>query len=355
VLDVVVRSLFGERMAERCDEIGALFQRPQDYLEAPAVRQIPHRLPFTARARVPADRRALDRIIDAEIAARRAHPTGDPLDVLEALVASGDLSDAESRDQVVTLLGAGFDTTAATLAWMLWCVALSPELWPLLRADAVYGSVGSGSTPDEATLPALDLAGRVMRETTRLHPASAISPREAAIDLVVGGHRIPKGTLVLWSAYLAGRDAESWTDPLAFDPDRFVDPLPERRALADTLPGCRSGGARATASASRCADGAHAHHRPPRPAPRGPTGQRRHAPPGRHGRQPADRRCAHAREPATVTSPAASHSVARDLSRALDSVALSVSCRSTGRLTPARPVSRRGSGRRGGSARIRRS
>ncbi len=61
VLDVVVRSLFGERMAGRCDEIGTLFQRPQDYLEAPAVRQIPHRLPFTARARVRADRQALDR------------------------------------------------------------------------------------------------------------------------------------------------------------------------------------------------------------------------------------------------------------------------------------------------------
>jgi cytochrome P450 len=235
VLDVVVRALFGERMAERCDEIGALFQRPQDYMEAPAVRQIPHRLPFTARARVRSDRRALDRIIDAEIAARRAHPTGDPLDVLEALVDGGELSDAEIRDQVVTLLGAGFDTTAATLAWMLWCAALSPKLWPLLRAeaDAVYGSVGSGSTPDETTLPALDLAGRVMRETTRLHPAGALSPREAAIDLVVGGHRIPEGTLVLWSAYLAGRDAKAWTDPLAFDPDRFVDPLPEQRALAD--------------------------------------------------------------------------------------------------------------------------
>jgi cytochrome P450 len=235
VLDVVVRSLFGEGMAERGDEIGALFQRPQDYLEAPAVRQIPHRLPFTARARVRADRRALDRIIDAEIAARRAHPTGDPLDVLEALLVGGDLSDDEIRDQVVTLLGAGYDTTAATLAWMLWCAALSPTLWPLLRAeaDAVFGAVGSGSTPDETTLPALDLAARVMRETTRLHPAGAISPREAAIDLVVGGYRIPKGTLVLWSAYLAGRDATSWTDPLAFDPDRFVDPPPEQRALAD--------------------------------------------------------------------------------------------------------------------------
>lgn len=235
VLDVVVRSLFGEGLAERGDELGSLFQRPQDYLEAPAIRQIPHRLPFTARARVRADRHALDRIIDAEMAARRAHPTGDPLDVLEALVVGGDLSDAEIRDQVVTLLGAGYDTTAATLAWMLWHAALSPTLWPLLRAeaDAVYGPVGSGSSPDETTLAALDLADRVMRETTRLHPAGAISPREAAVDLVVGGHRIPEGTLVLWSAHLAGRDGKAWTDPLAFDPDRFVDPTPEQRALAD--------------------------------------------------------------------------------------------------------------------------
>jgi len=235
VLDVVVRSLFGDRMAGRRDEIGSLFQRPQDYLEAPAVRQIPHRLPFTARARVRADRQALDRIIDAEIAARRLRPTGDPLDVLEVLVAGGDLSDAEIRDQVVTLIGAGYDTTAATLAWMLWCAALSPALWPALgaEADAVYGPVGSTSSPDDTTLAALDLAGRVMRETTRLHPAGAVSPREAATDLVVGGRLIPAGTLILWSAHLAGRDAKAWTDPLTFDPDRFVDPLPEQRALAD--------------------------------------------------------------------------------------------------------------------------
>jgi len=73
----------------RADEIGDLFQRPQDYLEAPAVRQLPHPVPFTNRARVRADRRALDEIIDAEIAHRRARPTGDPLDVLEVLVATG--------------------------------------------------------------------------------------------------------------------------------------------------------------------------------------------------------------------------------------------------------------------------
>jgi cytochrome P450 len=235
VLEVVVRSLFGERLGARAEEIGELFRRPSAYLESPAVRQLPHPLPFTRRARVRADRRALDAIVDDQIARLRAEPTGDPLDVLEALVSNGTLTDAEIRDQVVTLMGAGFDTTSATLSWMVWCTSLADGLWSRLRAeaDAVYGPLDAPPSADTDALAALDLANRVMRETTRLHPAGVVSPREAAVDLTVGGHRIRKGTLVLWSAHLAGRDPRAWTDPLRFNPDRFVDPDPDRAALAD--------------------------------------------------------------------------------------------------------------------------
>ena len=133
VLQIVVRSLFGERMSQRCDEIGDLFQRPQDYLESSAFRQFPHPFPHTARARVRADRQALDVIIDAEIAYRRANPTGDPLDVLETLIADGSLDDAEIHDQVATLIGAGYDTTSASLAWMLIRATLVPGLWDRLH------------------------------------------------------------------------------------------------------------------------------------------------------------------------------------------------------------------------------
>jgi cytochrome P450 len=236
VLDVVVRALFGERLSDRAAEIGELFQRPQDYLEAPAIRQLPHPIPFTRRARVRADRRALDAIIDAEIAERRRNPSGDPLDVLEDLVREGTLSDAEIRDQVVTLIGAGYDTTSASLAWMLWCAALTPGVWSDLRAeaDSVFGPVGSAPAPDESTLAKLELASRVMHETLRLHPAGVVSPREAAVDVTVGGHRIRKGTLILWSAHLAGRNPDAWPDPLRFDPDRFRDLGGEKKALADT-------------------------------------------------------------------------------------------------------------------------
>jgi cytochrome P450 len=95
----------------------------------------------------------------------------------------------------------------------------------------VIGPRGSGGVGDDE-YARLDLASRTMREMLRLHPAGVVSPREAVDDVTLAGHNIPKGTLILWSAYLAGRDASAWPDPLRFDPDRFVDPTPEQEELA---------------------------------------------------------------------------------------------------------------------------
>ena len=235
VLEIVVRALFGERLAARALEIGDLFQRPQDYLESSAIRQFPHPIPFTMRARVRADRQALDAILDAEIAHRRAHPDGDAGDTIGCLVHDATMSDSEIRDQMVTLIGAGYDTTSASLAWMLWCSVLETSVWVRLReeADRVFGPVGSGGVVDHSLLRQLEFADRVVRETLRLHPAGVIAPREAAIDVTIGRHRIRKGTLILWSAHLAGRDPNTWIDPLQFDPDRFLDLTPEQQVQAD--------------------------------------------------------------------------------------------------------------------------
>lgn len=232
VLDIVVRALFGPRLAPHTETIGQLFERPQAYLESSFLSQLPHPFPRTKRARVAADRRALDAIIDGEIEARRQDPSGDPNDVLEALVLDGALDDAEIRDQVATLIGAGYDTTSASLSWMLTLCARTPVVWRRLgeEADHVFGSAADA---DHTTLAALELADRAMRETTRLHPAGVISPRETVTDITVGGFSIPKGTLILWSAHLAGRDPAAWPDPLAFRPDRFVEATGEQRALAD--------------------------------------------------------------------------------------------------------------------------
>jgi cytochrome P450 len=229
-LEVVLAALFGGHFASRAAEVGELMQSGHEFVARPTP---PHRLPFGLQKRVRTDRAALDTIIDAEIAARRDHPTGDPLDILETLVVDGELTDREIRDQVVTLIGAGFDTTAAALAWTLWRSTLEPDLWDRLGAEAhrVLGEIDAAPrTLDERTLAELGLADRVMRETLRLHPPGALTPREAAVDVEIGGYRIPAKTMVVWSAHLAGRDANTWSDPLRFDPDRFDAPTDQQQA-----------------------------------------------------------------------------------------------------------------------------
>jgi cytochrome P450 len=241
VLDIVVHALFGARLSDRVDEIGMLFERPQAYLESPAIQQFPHPLPHTKRARVRDDRRALDAIIDGAIADIRRAPSAEPEDVLEALVQDATLTDAEIRDQVVTLIGAGFDSTSSSFAWMLWCAGLHPEVWEAVRAEADRVLTG---TPDNTMLTSLEYTNRVMRETLRLHPAGVISPRETTRDIEVGGHTIRKGTLILWSPYLTGRDPDAWTDPLRFDPDRWLTETDEQKQLADHAWAPFGGGAR---------------------------------------------------------------------------------------------------------------
>ena len=236
ILGITIHAFFGERLACRTSEFSDLFQRAQAFIEAPAVRQIPHPFPRTARSRVRADRRMIDRIIDEEVADRRANPVGDPLDVLEVVANDSTLSDAEIRDQVDTLIGAGYDTTASTLAWLLWRAATEPGVWQRLRteADLVLGPpIGMTSQPDDASLARLEYTQRVVHESLRLHPAGLIAARVADDDLRVGNYRIRKGTLIVWSPHLAGRNPDAWADPFRFDPDRHLNLTPEQKTATD--------------------------------------------------------------------------------------------------------------------------
>ena len=236
ILGITIHAFFGERLARRTAEFSGLFQRAQAFIEAPGIKQLPHPFPHTARSLVRADRRVIDRIIDEEAADRRAHPTGDPHDILEVIANDTTLSDAEIRDQVDTLIGAGYDTTASALAWLLWRTALEPDVWSRLRAEAdlVLGPLDStASQPDETSFARLEYAERVVRESLRLHPSGLIGARAAANDLKIGNHRIRKGTLIVWSPHLAGRDHTVWPDPLRFDPDRYLDLTSGQKAATD--------------------------------------------------------------------------------------------------------------------------
>ena len=234
ILGITLDAFFGPRLAARAEEIGGLLQRPQDFIEAPALAQLPRPWPFGRRSKVRRDRRALDQIVDEEIALRRADPDAGRDDLLGALIADDSLSIDEIRDQSATAIGAGFDTTSAALAWMLVRVGRSPDAWQRLKAeaDAVLGPPGS-TTPGSTTLSDLPYSRNVVHESLRLHPAGLVGVRLAARDIELGGYAVRRGTLVVWSPHLAGRDPATWTDPLRFDPDRFVGLTPEQQALCD--------------------------------------------------------------------------------------------------------------------------
>jgi cytochrome P450 len=159
-----------------------------------------------------------------EIAVRQAEGTGgdDSTDVLGMLLDSG-LSDVELRDQVVSLIAAGYDTTSAAIGWVVHAVLTTPGVWD--RAKAEVEGLPERPTADEVNrLPYLD---GVVSETLRLWPPGFVSGRYAVDAFDFGGHRIPGDRIVIYSAYLTHRLPELWPDPHAFDPDRWkADPVP---------------------------------------------------------------------------------------------------------------------------------
>lgn len=119
------------------------------------------------------------------------------------------------RDEVVTFLAAGYETTATTLQWLLLLLHEHPEEREFALAQGLAGS-------PERTEAVRDL----IRETLRLYPAAWLMPRHALEDDDVAGHRVEKGSTVLICPYLTHRDPEVWPDPESFRPRRFLGPTP---------------------------------------------------------------------------------------------------------------------------------
>jgi cytochrome P450 len=228
---IVVRALFGAALGDRADELGAILEPAMTYGVQPALRQLPHPLPYTRRSQARHALRDADRIIYDEIERRRRAPGRDERpDVLDTLIAS-DLSTNEIRDQTVTLVAAGYDTTASGFAWTVRRAAGMPAVWEALRAEA---DLVFADALDPSALRGLSYADAVVRESLRLHPPGVFSPRQAARDLVLGDVPIKKGTMILWSSYVAGRLPDVWDQPLEFRPERFVDADAGRRAAIDS-------------------------------------------------------------------------------------------------------------------------
>ncbi len=173
-----------------------------------------------------ASRKVLDEIVFDEIIRRRANPDPGRHDILSLLVAvrgeGGEaFTDREIRDQVMTLMFAGHDTSTSTLTFMLHELARHPDVVARLveEQDRVLG--GAVPTPEqlERELPYLDM---VLDEVLRLYPPAWIGPRRAVRDFEFGGYTVPRGAYVNYSSWASHRIPEVFPDPEAFIPERFT-------------------------------------------------------------------------------------------------------------------------------------
>ena len=191
---------------------------------------LPDALPTPGNRRMRAAVGRLDRIVYRMIANRRA--TGKRGDdaismLLEASEAeSHPLTDRELRDEVMTLLMAGHETTAVALAWCLYLVAGRPEIEAALAAEATL--ILGGRRPTVADLPRLRTAEAVVFETLRLYPPAYALSREAIVPTAVGGHPLPKRGIAFISVWGAHRRPEAFDEPDAFRPERWLDGLARR-------------------------------------------------------------------------------------------------------------------------------
>ncbi len=152
------------------------------------------------------------------IAARRAN-LGETSDLLGALIETG-MEDGLIRDQLLTMLIAGHDTSTALLAWTLYLLAVHPDVQRRVHAE-VDATLGT-RPPELGDLAHLNYLDQVIKEALRLYPPIHLGSRIAAADFEFRNYTIPAGTRVLYSIFLSHRHADFWDEPHRFDPDRFA-------------------------------------------------------------------------------------------------------------------------------------
>ena len=167
---------------------------------------------------------ALDNLIYGIIRERRAsdEPGDDLLDMLlSATDDEGRMDDRQVRDEALTILMAGHETTASALTFALWLVAKHPDIQQQMREE-VLAAIGD-APPTAADYPRLDLVARVFAESMRLYPPAWITSRTANDDYTTrSGVFIPKGSALVVSPIVVQRDPRFFPDPLRFDPERFT-------------------------------------------------------------------------------------------------------------------------------------
>ncbi len=224
-LDIVLRSIFGTDLERLERQLGA---NPFEVVAKDQNRDLRFAFRF----------RSLSKLIAQLIERRRLEP-GERSDFLEMLMAARDrdtgepMSERELIDEVMTLIVAGHETTAAALTWCWYLVCRHPDAAEGLRAEA-------DRTPDETlgldAAEALSFTHQVAQEALRLYPPGWLITRRTIAADRLGGFPVPPRTDVFISPYMLHRHPEYWPDPERFKPERFAGIDAEERHRFSYLP-----------------------------------------------------------------------------------------------------------------------
>ena len=231
-LDVLFRTLLSVPLG---DQTGTVFDSLTTALQE-TERRVWSLTHFLEKLPTPANlayRRAiknLDEVVDRVIEARRADPAHHK-DLLAMFMSActdpetGALDKKMLRDEVMTSIIAGHETTVGTLTWATCLMSKNPAVERLVAAEAL--SAYSGEAPEFGDIKNLTYTKMVIDETLRLFPPGWTMSRTALEDDDLGGYFIPKGASIMVSPYIVHRNADHWPNPEGFEPERFE---PDRAA-----------------------------------------------------------------------------------------------------------------------------
>lgn len=230
-LGIVGRTLFSAEVGDEAGGVGAAlatvlnlgFQRTGRFV------RVPPGIPTPKNRRYRNAVQHLNGVVDALISGRRVNGGGEG-DLLDMLLEARDadtgerMGERQLRDEVMTILTAGYETTARALTWTWYLIDANPHVRERLEWE-LDGL--NGRTPAFGDLDQLTYTKMIIQESMRLFPPVWGLSRLVAQEDEVGDYRVPKGSRVVISQYVTHRHPDFWEEPETFDPERFT---PERSA-----------------------------------------------------------------------------------------------------------------------------
>ncbi|MDB5345615.1 MAG: cytochrome [Schlesneria sp.] len=226
-LKIAGETLFGADLSSEASSLGGAFKTAFEHVHLRMNNQMlpPEWIPTAENRRFRRAKAVLDRVVEEMIQARRRENVVRN-DLLGTLLAARDdetgkgMSDAQLRDEVLTLLLAGNDTVGAALSWSWYLLGQHPEIQDEVAAEVK--NLPDSRAPMVGDLAALPLTRAVFEETLRLYPPAPGQPRQALGPDEMNGYVIPKNSFVMVCQWVTHRDPQFWTDPNTFNPRRFL-------------------------------------------------------------------------------------------------------------------------------------